>query len=1078
MPGASGIRRRIVAYRAVLTGCCVALAVVTLGLTALTSYLGDAAIAGVRSTLSAGPVAGTFVSYTTTVAADEKAQAVAGVVLLGRSFGKLPATVHRAVTTGAIGLTRPGKPGAAGSNGRPVDRTFELRATAGPQGLALVVAGRWPRTTGSAGDVVPVAVPSAAAALLGLRLGDILTPSNGAAGAVRIVAVVTPLPGAAAEFEPLPGDDRTVADRATASVLLTDEAGVRRLVPGPAVVWTVTPTVAAIEPTDVEPMRLAAAETRRLLNNDAAINVQGVSESGALAATLDSLARSLAAVRAAAAAPLLLVGSFGLFLLVEMSALVARARRPEVALLAARGLSPRTVAAQQLVESTIIAVPAVLIGWSASLLLRKFVGPGRAAPDLPPWWPATACALVVLVSAVLFGWRDARRAPSLPARAPGLSTFAPAVVVVGAAAVSLWRFLRVGSAVLVVPDGPTSLDPVALPAPALLLLAFAVGVGLVAVLGAALAARLAARRAGIGLVLSARQVSRRPTAFGGVALLTGLAVAFLTVSAGYGPSRERLADLAAVLTTGGDLRVQLPAGGATTPQERDPAVPFRALGARQATSVLASPVEIGSLEAELTAAPASSLSGLTPAAAEAYDPAAVAAALSAGRLPGLPLPRGTRSIELDLQVTAFTAPAGLAAPAGDGGSLPPTPSPAPPPTPLPITVVIWLATGDGPVLALRGADLLVPVTAGNSPDPLRRTVTVEVPPDASPGPASIAALDTELQAAGRDTIDTVSIADIRADTSAGTGAVRIPPTTAWTTPPLDGQNDLQLQTGGPGTLSWGGRVPPSAAAVTVRLMPAQPERSASGPAIPVVVNRALADRLGAQPGASLDFRLAGTDKDLQVVVAAISPVLPGPAGGLLAVTDLAATTEQFLRTTVLPPGVDEVRLSGAAGQLGAGVLALAGPDAVVTVAANRTNPVVVGPATTALWAGSGLSVLLAVLAMAAAMAGQLAERRDEAAPLLAAGLSRKGWLGGRRREFAGIVGVAACLGIAAGVAANQLTTGRLARSAVVDAPDGLTAAVALSPALWAGLLVAALSAVAVLFAYGRFLGRQWDRVTR
>lgn len=1054
MPGANVTARRIVAHRAVLAGCCVVLAIVTLGLTALTSYLADSAVAAVRTTLSTGQVADAYVSYTTGLATDEARQSAATVDLLDKSFGRLPATVHRAVTTGAIALTLPGPPGVTG-NAAGGSRPFELRAFAGPEAVATLVGGRWP-TPGAAGDPVPVAIPRAAAEVLGLRIGQTLTPSNGAAGAVRVVAVIEPLAAAAAEFQPLAADDRTVGGGTPASILVTDEADLRRLVATPSLVWTVTPTAPAFDPADVEPMRDAAAATRRSMSNDAAINVQGVSESGQLSATLDGLARSLAAVRAAATAPLLLVGSFGVFLLVELSALAARARRPELALLATRGVPPRTVLARQLLESALLAVPAALAGWLASVLARRLTDAGRAAPGLPPWSPAAACALLTLAAAGVFAWRDGRRATLLAARRPGLSAVAPAVLIVAAAAVSLWRFLQVGSAVVTAPDGSTTLDPVALPAPALLLLAFAVGVGLLTMLAAGLVAYLAGRRRGTGLVLPARQVSRRLPAFGGVALLVGLAVAGVTVAAGYGPSRERLADLAAVLTTGADLRVQLPAGGANLPPDQDPAGAFRTLGPRQATSVFAAPIEIGSVEADLVAAPAASLTGLTPAAPHAYDPAAVAAAVAPGRPSGLPVPAGAGTIDLSLDVTSFAAQIDDA-PTPTGGRLS-------------VTVVLWLATADGPVLALSSTAVSVPVAAGNRSNPLHRNVSVAVPPTASTGPTTVVAADTALQADGADTIDSVTIGSIRA----GTAVVPVPADQAWVAPLLDGQDaDLQLHTGAAGSLSWGGRVPPAAAPVTVRLMPAAHSPPAG---VPVVLNRALADRLGVPVGASLDLRLAASSRDLQVSVAAISPVLPGAAGGLIAVTDLQAATEQFLRTAVTPPAVDEVRIAGDGDRLYAAVVAVAGPDAVIDKARNQIHPVVVGPATTALWAGGGVTVLLAVLALAAATAGQLAERRDEAALLLASGMSRRSWVRGRRREFAGTAGIAACLGLVSGLIANRLTTGRLARSAVVSAPDGLPATITLSPMLWVVLVVAALATAGLLLAYGRGLARQWDRV--
>lgn len=109
-------------------------------------------------------------------------------------------------------------------------------------------------------------------------------------------------------------------------------------------------------------------------------------------------------------------------------------------------------------------------------------------------------------------------------------------LVVAAAAVALWRFRRTGSALVVDARGAVHLDPIAVVAPALVLIAAALFAGLMFGIGAAAVERLAARTRGLRLVLASRQVARRGVLYGVVVLLIAIAVGGTTMAATYAPT--------------------------------------------------------------------------------------------------------------------------------------------------------------------------------------------------------------------------------------------------------------------------------------------------------------------------------------------------------------------------------------------------------------------------------------------------------------------------------------------------------------------------------------------------------------
>ena len=130
-----------------------------------------------------------------------------------------------------------------------------------------------------------------------------------------------------------------------------------------------------------------------------------------------------------------------------------------------------------------------------------------------------------------------------------------------AAGVSLWQFRLYGSPVITTADGRQVVDPVAVLAPSLALIACAfLALAAFAPL-AALVERAASRSRGATAPLAARQVARRVGTFAVPVLLVSLAVGGTTLAAAYSGTWSTLNAAAGELRNGAAVRAVLPSSG-------------------------------------------------------------------------------------------------------------------------------------------------------------------------------------------------------------------------------------------------------------------------------------------------------------------------------------------------------------------------------------------------------------------------------------------------------------------------------------------------------------------------------------
>ncbi len=522
------------------------------------------------------------VTISSSLTAQQRPQARAAIHGdLQRAFGTVPFTLFGSLRVDGLALRGGGPTVRAGAG-----RTHQIVTVIAADALAAhatLIHGRWP-SAAARGQAVPVALSAQAAAHLGVSTGKILTlrsPYDRKDATLRVSGIFR-LDDPASPYwhlDPLNGRGILQAGGFTTYGPLFTSAAMMRAGPLSAQLadWVAMPrSAASIAGTGLQSLstRLNAA-LGQLTASGAAGNPVATSPLPAL------LSRLSAAVLIARS--LLLIGLLELLVLSAATlALMARAlageRRAETALLRARGGGERQLVRLGAAESTLIVMPAVIIGpvigiWLAGRLAagRVHLAGSAGAPGMPGapvgiWLVALAMAAVSL-PVMLFPSVRAAVSPIGVAtmrgrqRAVGAASRAGAdLALVALAAAACWELAHTNVALTVGAGGQLSLDPVLVAAPVLAAPACSVLILRTLPLAARLADRSAAKGRRIVLPLASWSIGRRPLRHAGPLLITviSLATAVLAVSQ-YQTSRQTARDLAA-FTTGSDYRVDLPYG--------------------------------------------------------------------------------------------------------------------------------------------------------------------------------------------------------------------------------------------------------------------------------------------------------------------------------------------------------------------------------------------------------------------------------------------------------------------------------------------------------------------------------------
>jgi hypothetical protein len=672
------------------------------------------------------------------------AQQRAAGQLFDTLFTGLHVSVYRSMTLPPVPVTATSDSPDAAPPGEP---TIRLARFDDLRGHAHLVAGAWPDLDAAGGRAVrPAALQQDAAAALGVRVGDTVSIGNTDRITYSNEAIWAPdQPGDAfftADASSARGATALAADRSAAGFLVVPTSVLAAQGTSTLLNWTIVPDAEHLMPGEMLAMSAAIDQVPDAVTASRAVAPQGSISAGGLADTLRVVTSSITASQAVSPVPSLLVAAISLLMLIQLARLLAVERRSETALIRSRGASAGQLTRIAFGEAVLVAVPAAAIGAGVAAGVLSFSG---ARVPLTGWVQATLVALVAIAAITLPAARQAR----LPAnrqqiddsgRIRALAATSTVLLVLIAAGVSLWRFLRAGSAMVVAEDGATTIDPIAVLAPALTLIAGAVLAGVVFGLLAGLAEALAGRSRGLGAPLASRQVARRGTVFGTVVVLVAIAIGGVGIAATYAPTQAVTQTQTDVLAGGAPLLATLPTVDPmiAQPYRRPPSSAAAALPVvGRALPVLHRQVQVADLNASLLGVDIGRARNVTVAAPGSFDPDRLRSVL-AGKPGGVPIPDATTAVTVRVSVALAWAVAGPISSHSDGTVSQGPGGDGPTGVSIPADVTLWIMTADGALTPVATGGLpAVPVAP--SGDGTRQQSTVTAPlPHLAPGSRLVA----------------------------------------------------------------------------------------------------------------------------------------------------------------------------------------------------------------------------------------------------------------------------------------------------------------------------------------------------
>jgi hypothetical protein len=993
------------AARVGLLGSIAAVVLLLAGLGAgVADALAGASTSGLRAELASATGTDAAARWQIRLARDAGAQADAAASVLDRMIVPHGAAWTRTVETAPVD--------AVTDDGTPFGAV--LLADAGVPERAELVSGSWPdagEAVSAAGDVdaLPTTLHAAAAAALGLREGDVVELEDGD-GPRRLLVVGTWSP--VDPTEPAWFGEPVVATGAVEGgdgpFLVGDDA-MDDLPAATIVRWTATVDGAELTPEAAAALRSSLPNVEPALRADEAIGTDGLAALGGLGATLDRLLAGLGAVRAIAPLPLLLLAFAGFSALDRLAALLASSRRGETVLLRARGASATRLARDTAVEVLVVGIPTATVGAVAAEGVLAFLRPGEERT-----WPlALLAASVALVGAVLLAagraWRDATRpvvrgSGDEVGRMPRLAAAGGAVLLAVAAAVSLWQFRLYGSPLVRSAAGTVEVDPLAVLAPVLVLVALCLAAQLLTRPIGVLLERVGARPTGLVPALPMWQLARRAASYSSASLVAMLGVAGITLAAVFAGSWEAFDRAASSVETGGDVRVVL--AGRDVVRDDDPLAlvdPFADVeGVTASEPVARGEARIGSEPATIVALPVAAWSAWAdgPDDADAPDVAdgadgALGQLVASGEDAAPALPDGAETV---------TARVVVDAPSGTPGS---------------VSVSAWVLGSGGEASRLPAGELAVADGGGTAEARL---------PDA----AGLRLLGFAATLSGAQDAGDVAVAIDEVTAEGGTAEAE----------DLAVDGTVELSSTRPS-----GRIPTTA--------------DATGP-VPVLLGTALADEIQAGPGDPLAFRLLTGGADVDAVVAGVVDTIPGVGdAGILA--DLAALSRAAFDTDAGVPAYSERWLATAEPDAVAAAIERDRIAALTTrTAADASSSPFIATALAALWVGAAGALLFALVAVVALVAALGRARFGEVVVLRVVGVPARLQARSRFAELAAAVLAASAAGILVGAVTALVTARELARASVAEAPAALPVAAHVDWLPWAIALVAFLGLAAAI----------------
>ncbi|MEU1589157.1 ABC transporter permease [Micromonospora sp. NPDC005710] len=438
---------------------------------------------------------------------------------------------------------------------------------------AELTSGAWPRP---GANPVQVSLPERVAGALGLTVGE-RVPVRDRATERRSELVLAgtwrPRDPTDAYWLLAPGVGAGSAGSGTSYGPFTlDPADFAATFPGSvSASWLAQPDLGGVDTAALPAVRKALTEAVSAVPEAAQLGSSGQTVTK-MPQLLDRIARADLVGRSSLATPLLLILVLAGYALVLVAALLHEDRRPQTALLRARGAARRQLAGLAAREATLVVAPAAVLGPLIAGEALRYIRPGGSG-DLSTaggnttlvWAAAAATAAGCLVAMVLPTLRGAgtyvadMAARSRPNRAASVQRASVDLVLV-ALAVLAWVQLRRYASPLAGSGGQLGLDPLLVAAPTLGVLAGAVLALRVLPPLTRFAERFVDRRPWTATMFGMWQAGRRPHA--GPVLLLALAVGGSTLAWSLISTGERSQVEQAGHTVGADLRVTERAGGA------------------------------------------------------------------------------------------------------------------------------------------------------------------------------------------------------------------------------------------------------------------------------------------------------------------------------------------------------------------------------------------------------------------------------------------------------------------------------------------------------------------------------------
>lgn len=872
---------------------------------------------------------------------------------------------------------------------------------------ALLVEGAWPASADE------VAVQADAALVLGAAVGDTLTLDGAPYRLAAVWRVADPL-------DPRwLGDPQLLAGR--------DDAGPSAL--GPVVVdptrlsgfaepqaqWTLVPDASRVTAADLQ--MIAAAWSRVPSSWRGVVDDAGAfRKSGRLGATIAELDARVDGLRAIEPVVLLVLGAAAVVAALELGRLLAGNRAREIALLWARGRGAGETGLRAGAEAAVGAALGAVVGLGLGAAVLALLG-DEVGLDPATLVVAGAAVLVAAAACGVAAWRQAGEgvhAEAAEGRLRRAAGPAATVVALAAAAVSVWQLRLYGSPVTPLADGTSAVDPVAVGAPALAVVAGA----LVALTAFPLVARTVARAgadASVPRLLAGHTVARRLRRVAAPLLVIAIAASTVLVSAGYLATWSVAFDRTSALRAGAELSVTHAGGFDESTIGRVEGVE----GVAALAPVRRDELVLSDASGTLVAIAPDALARLASDAVGALDPAAVAEGVAA-ELPGPRIPPTARELVLAASLTGFTRPP---------------------------TVRVTYADGWGRVAELRAE---APDAEGSV------GLRLPLPASASQAEGRVLAVDVEVPAAsvaeGARAI--FSLDEFATDAGPLPDGIGAPTWSALATSPGG-----SVGTAGPRAFSV------ERGGVVVRLTP-----DPAGGTPPVAISRGLADRHGLDVGSMLRVQSAGSYASTDMRVTAVLPAVPGADDTLAVLIDLGVLQYAAARDASGSSAPDTLWLDTAAIPPSAAALReVLPPGARILTAHDTAGRAVLGSAATALTGVAALCVLLALITLAAVARAEHRVRIGDLAVLRALGFRSRQQASLRRTELWIVAAYALIAGAVVGGVVVALTVPQLASAAVPDPVPGLDPAIRIDPAVAAGggvLLVGTLALLIELAAAG------------